>query len=87
MSKVFFETVAVKEVDTSTNDLFNAWLEALVSRKEESLFLTQIQNKIDLKLAEIYSLNEADAKLIDCSEGPDNDIDPSIIARSELVKL
>jgi adenine-specific DNA-methyltransferase len=86
LSKVFFETVAIKEVDNITNSIFDVWVEALVNQKKNGLPSIHIENEIHLKLAEIYSLNEDELKLINRSENAEDETNPSTNALSELVK-
>ena len=87
LSKVFFETVAIKEVNSITNSIFDVWVETLVNQKKNGLSSIHIENEIDLKLAEIYSLNEDELRLINRSESSEDETNPSTNALSELVKL
>ena len=84
---MFFENVAIKEVDEITSDLFDLWVKTLVKQKKDGQLSTHIQHEIDLKLTEIYSLTEDDVRLINRSENSDDETNPSIIALSELSKL
>ena len=84
---MFFENVAIKEVDEITSDLFDLWVKTLVKQKKDGQLSTHIQQEIDLKLTEIYSLTEDDVRLINRSENSDDETNPSIIALSELSKL
>lgn len=86
LSKVFFETVAIKEIDNDTNLLFENLLSEMVDAKISGKSTLSIQCKIDRKLADIYTLTDADIRLIDFSEKPDIDAEPSIIDISKLVK-
>jgi len=87
LSKVFFETVAIKDVNEQTNHLFDSWVESLEEKRRSGQFLNHIENEIDLKIAEIYSLNEDELRLINSSENIEDETNPSIKALSEMVKL
>jgi len=86
LSKVFFETVAVKEIDNDTNLVFENCLTELVNAKLSGQPTLLIQKFIDRKLAEIYMLTDEEIRLVDLSETTENEEDSSIIAISELVK-
>ena len=81
---MFFETVTVKEVNEEINYEFKIWLDGLVKQKDKGFQSSEFQNQIDFKLAELYSLSREDVKLIDRSEGVDNEEDLSIISLSQL---
>ncbi len=86
LSKVFFETVAIKEIDNDTNLLFENLLSELVNTKISGKSTLSIQCKIDKKLADIYTLTDEEIRLVDFSEKPDIEAEPSIMDISELVK-
>ena len=87
MSKVFFETIAVKKIDDETNLLFENWLTELVQAKLAGQPTASIQHTINRKLAQIYTLTDIELELINRSESADTDGDSSIINISELVRL
>ncbi len=86
LSKVFFETVAVKNIDNETDSLFENYLLELMNAKASGMQTRSIQHKIDRKLADIYTLTDADIKLVDFSEKTDTETESSIIEISEVVK-
>jgi hypothetical protein len=85
LSKVFFETVAVKEIDNDTNLMFENYLTELVNSKLSGQPTLSIQKLIDRKLANIYMLTDEESKLLDLLETTDNEEDSSIRDISKLV--
>jgi hypothetical protein len=78
--------VAVKKIDHETNLLFGEWLKQLVNSKLEGKSTTSIQDTINRKLAEIYTLTETEFELVFRSESIESEVDSSIINISELVR-
>jgi adenine-specific DNA-methyltransferase len=87
LSKVFFETVAIKTVDEQTNQIFEVWIETIIELKLQGKSTKHIEREIERKLAEIYSLSEKEMRLIDSSENTDGETFPDTIALSESVNL
>jgi adenine-specific DNA-methyltransferase len=87
LSKVFFETVAIKTVDEQTNQIFEVWIETIIELKLQGKSTKHIEREIERKLAEIYSLSETERTLIDSSESTDGKTFPDTIALSEFVNL
>ena len=85
LSKVFFETVAVKEVDEITNNEFEQLINEVTGLKEQGLSGAIIEKKILDKLAKIYSLSESDIALIESSENFAAPVLPTINSLSDAV--
>ncbi|MGN6196287.1 MAG: TaqI-like C-terminal specificity domain-containing protein, partial [Ginsengibacter sp.] len=85
LSKVFFEMVAVKEVDEETNIQFEKLINDVIDLKSKGLPSTIIEKKIQNELAEIYLLSENDITLIESSENGTIPALPEMTALSESV--
>lgn len=84
LSKIFFETVTVETVNKATNQEFEILLEKIVALKKEAKPTVHIEQEIEKKLAQIYSLTEGEITLIEMSDGGAA-VFPNTIERSELV--
>ena len=82
---MFFETVAVKTIDEQSNQMFDAWIETIVKLKSQGKSTKHIEQEIEVKLGEIYSLSETEMRLIDSSETTNGKTFPDTIALSEFV--
>ena len=85
LSKVFFEKVAVKEVDDETNIEFEGLISDVISLKEQNLSSIAIEQKIQDKLVALYLLSENDIALIESSENIATPAFPKMMALSESV--
>ena len=64
LSKVFFETITVKPVDQKTNEVFAELVERIQSDKEAKKATSELEQKIQLLLCEIYNVTEDERLLI-----------------------
>lgn len=64
LSKVFFETITIKPVDQKTNGVFAELEERIQSDKEAGKTTSELEEKIQLLLCEIYNLTEEERLLI-----------------------
>ncbi len=84
LSKIFFETVTVKTVNKTINKEFEYQLEKIVALKTEAKPTVFIEQEIEKKLAQIYSLTDDEIKLVELSDSGAV-VFPNTIERSELV--
>jgi len=64
LSKVFFETVSVKQVDDNTNNEFCILVDEIQNRKENGIDTIDIETEIENKIASIYGLSDIDKEII-----------------------
>ncbi len=69
LSKVFFETVTVKEVDDETNNYFESLVEKIYINKLNGVDSSLLEIEIENQLIEIYDLTDYEQFLIKDSEG------------------
>jgi len=72
-------------VDESTDQMFEVLLETIVELKKQKKSTLEIENQIELKLSQIYSLSEDEIRLIELSESAEDVAIPAIMDRSEAV--
>lgn len=77
--------VSAELVDESTDRMFEGLLETIVELKKQNQPTLEIENLIEFKLAQIYSLSEEEIALIKLSESTGDIVVPAIIDRSEVV--
>ena len=85
LSKIFFETVTVQTVNKATDQEFEILLEKIIASKKEAKPTAHIEQELEKKLAQIYSLTEGEITLIELSESGVTRDFPNTIERSELV--
>jgi len=61
--------VSIVFVDEPMNDIFERTIETIVKLKKEGKSTLLLENEIDTKLAEIYSLTAEEIELISSAEG------------------
>ena len=64
LSKVFFETVSIKQVDDNTNNEFCILVDEIQNRKENGIDTIDIETEIESKIASIYGLSDMDKEII-----------------------
>jgi len=85
LSKVFFETITVKEVGEETNIEFEQLINDVINLKSKGLSSTIIEQKIQNRLAQIYLLSQNDMTLIESSENATVPVLSTMTALSESV--
>lgn len=85
LSKVFFETVTVNEITEDQNSVFENLVETIQCKKENGESIDLLLQEVEQRIAEIYSLTEAELELINASETYAVPTDSLIIERSSTV--
>ncbi len=85
LSKVFFETVTVKQVDAKTDLIFEKLVSDIENLKKLGKPTLDLEQEIETRLAEIYSLSTSEIALVGSKESLASPVEESIIERSSLV--
>lgn len=86
LSKVFFENVTVIPVSDDINEQFEMLVDEIVEKKKSGEATTELEMKIERKLASIYQLSGSDMSLINSREPVDLPAVERISVRSSAVR-
>lgn len=85
LSKVFFETVSIKPVDSQTNTLFESMVDEIVALKTQGKSPDLIERLVEQKLYDLYELSDNERDLVNSSEAFMSPAFSNIMERSEFV--
>lgn len=64
LSKVFFETVSVKQVDETTDKVFEKLVEQVQELKKQGKISTTFEVEIERRIADLYGITDSELKAI-----------------------
>ncbi len=64
LSKVFFETVSVKQIDDATNKIFEELVEQVQELKNQGKDSTKFEFEIEKRIAGLYEITDSEMSVI-----------------------